>query len=125
MTGLSEEEVKKRIDEGKINKIDDTHTKTTKEIIKNNTITYFNILNIVLCGLIVFVGIFSGKFLNSIKNATFIGVAFFNTIISIVDFKYQVQSHILNRFDNLCLSNELEDKGVVRTNKKIIVYKTK
>ena len=48
-----------------------------------------------------------------------------NTIISIVDFKYQVQSHILNRFDNLCLSNELEDKGVVRTNKKIIVYKTK
>ncbi len=84
MTGLSEEEVKKRIEEGKINKIDDTHTKTTKEIIKNNTITYFNILNIVLCGLIIFVGIFSGKFLNSIKNATFIGVAFFNTIISIV-----------------------------------------
>ncbi|MBO7086544.1 MAG: thiamine diphosphokinase [Bacilli bacterium] len=48
-----------------------------------------------------------------------------NTIITIVDFKYQIQSHTLNRFDNLCLSNELENKGVVRTNKKIIMYKSK
>ena len=48
-----------------------------------------------------------------------------NTIITISGFKYQIQSHVLNRFDNLCLSNELEESGVVRVNKKIIVYKTK
>ena len=48
-----------------------------------------------------------------------------NTIITISGFKYQIQSHVLNRFDNLCLSNELEESGIVRVNKKIIVYKTK
>ena len=48
-----------------------------------------------------------------------------NTILTITGFKYQIQSHVLNRFDNLCLSNELEESGIVRVNKKIIVYKTK
>lgn len=48
-----------------------------------------------------------------------------NTIITILDFKYQVQSHCLNRFDNLCLSNELDSSGIVRVNKKVMVYKSK
>ena len=48
-----------------------------------------------------------------------------NTVLTIVDFKYQLQSHCLNRFDNLCLSNELDCKGIVRANKKVIYYKSK
>lgn len=48
-----------------------------------------------------------------------------NTLITISGFKYCLKSHMLSRFDNLCLSNELDYKGIIRTNKKVIIYKTK
>ena len=67
--GLSSKEVAQRINVGKINEIDNRITKSYKEIFLNNTITFFNILNISLFALIVFVGsynvvvLFGGIFL--------------------------------------------------------------
>ena len=82
--GLSETEVKRRIDKGLVNYVDEPRTKTIKEIIKSNTFTYFNFLNIIL-GLLVFIsGLISGRILYSLKNMLFMGVIFTNTIISIV-----------------------------------------
>lgn len=73
-----------------------------------------------------YISVFNGE--KEFTNDGYNYISFFaledNTIISIIDFKYRLQSHCLNRFDNLCLSNELDSKGIVRTNKKIIVYKS-
>lgn len=81
--GLSSEEVLKRIENGKVNTINNNKTKSIKEIILSNTITYFNILNISLVLLIVLTGLFTGNLFNSFKNCLFIGAVFCNTLISI------------------------------------------
>ena len=73
--GLSSKEVSQRINEGKINEIDNRITKSYKEIFLNNTITFFNILNISLFALIVFVG--------SYKDTLFIFIIIINTIAGI------------------------------------------
>lgn len=52
--GLTSLQVKQRIDEGKINHINNKITKSYKEIFLNNTITFFNILNAALLGLVLF-----------------------------------------------------------------------
>lgn len=74
-TGLTSSQVKQRISEGNINVIDNKITKTYKEIFLNNTITFFNILNAALLGLVIFVG--------SYKNTLFILVIIINTIAGI------------------------------------------
>lgn len=74
-TGLTSTQVKQRINEGNINVIDNKITKTYKEIFLNNTITFFNILNAALLGLVIFVG--------SYKNTLFILVIIINTIAGI------------------------------------------
>lgn len=73
--GLSSIEVAQRINDGKINEIDNQITKSYKEIFLNNTITFFNILNISLFALIVFVG--------SYKDTLFIFIIIINTIAGI------------------------------------------
>lgn len=83
--GLSKEEVESRIKDGKCNYIDEPKTKTIKEIFISNIVTYFNILNIILAGLIIISGILSGQLLNSLKNCLFVGVIFTNTVISIIE----------------------------------------
>jgi len=75
-TGLSSKEVKDRIDKGQINHTDNNISKSTKEIIKTHTLTYFNFLNIFL-GVIV---VISGQ----IKNLTFLGVIIVNSVIGII-----------------------------------------
>ena len=42
--GLTENEVKKRIEKGLTNQTDISTDKTTKEIILSNTLTYFNLI---------------------------------------------------------------------------------
>ena len=84
MRGLEEKEVEERVLKGLTNTINNTRTKTVKEIILGNIFTYFNILNIVLAGAIIVSGIISGKFWYSIKNCLFLGVIVCNTTISIV-----------------------------------------
>ena len=76
MKGLTAEEVQERIDQGKVNVSDSPTTRTYKQIIRDNTLTFFNFLNIVL-----FVMVF---LVRSYKNCLFIGLAVTNTMIGIV-----------------------------------------
>jgi len=75
-TGLSRKEVNDRIAKGQINHTDNNISKSTKEIIKTHTLTYFNFLNLFL-GVIV---IISGQ----LKNLTFLGVIIVNSVIGII-----------------------------------------
>jgi cation-transporting ATPase E len=74
-TGLSDQEVIQRINEGKVNNVDNKITKSYKEIFINNTITFFNMINVSLLALLIFVG--------SYKNTLFILVIVINTIAGI------------------------------------------
>lgn len=76
MKGLTREEINLRISEGKINIDSSVKTKSFKQIILSNIFTLFNIINLILGLLILLTG--------NIKNLTFLGVAFFNTIISMI-----------------------------------------
>lgn len=81
--GLTQKEVLKRIEKGEVNQSSFKKTKTIKEIILSNIFTYFNILNIFLGFSIIFIGLITGNFLNSLKNCLFLGVVVANTVISI------------------------------------------
>ena len=74
--GLSKEEVKIRIKEGKVNYDTTTPSKSIKQIIFENTFTLFNFINVVLATSIILVG--------SYKNLLFLGVVICNTLISVV-----------------------------------------
>ena len=76
MTGLTNEEVRKRIEEGKVNFNDNPNTRTYKQIIRENTLTFFNFLNVVLLVLVLMVG--------SYKNSMFVGIIIINTVIGII-----------------------------------------
>lgn len=76
MTGLTNEQVKARMEEGLVNVNENPNTRSFKQIILENTLTFFNFLNIVLFVLMLMVG--------SYKNCTFMGVIAVNTIIGIV-----------------------------------------
>ena len=48
VTGLTHAQVERKVAEGKVNVTDqNAHSKTIKQIILSNTITFFNILNII------------------------------------------------------------------------------
>ncbi len=66
--GLTDKEVKERIEKNLINYDNQPKTKTIKEIITSNVFTYFNFLNIFLGGAVLITGILSGKLLYSLKN---------------------------------------------------------
>ena len=84
-TGLTKNEVQKRINNNQVNYDTLPKTKTIKQIIKSNFFTYFNLLNISL-GLCVFlVGLFNNAFYEGLKNCLFMGVIFTNSVISIVE----------------------------------------
>lgn len=74
--GLTEEQVGERISRGWTNVPVDPPSKTTKEIIYDNTFTYFNLIFVVLAGLLILVGAF--------RELTFLPVILLNTLIGIV-----------------------------------------
>lgn len=74
-TGLTEEQVKQQIELDLVNHNVDVPTKSIKRIILDNTVTLFNIINIIL-GIAVF-------FVGSYKNMLFLGVMFCNIAIGI------------------------------------------
>ena len=82
--GLTTEEVNERINKNLVNYTLEPKTKSIKEIIYSNIFTYFNFLNVLLGGLVIFSGIISGRILYSLKNCLFVGVILTNTIISII-----------------------------------------
>ena len=55
-TGLTDAQVKSRIDEGLTNAYNTNTTKSYKQIFKDNLVTFFNILNMVFTVLIVMTG---------------------------------------------------------------------
>ena len=81
-TGLSSEEVQKRIEENLVNYVDVPPTKTIKQIIISNFCTYFNFINVLLGGAILVAGIIGGKLFDAIKNCLFMGVIIANSVIS-------------------------------------------
>lgn len=72
-TGLSQLEVKERLQQGKSNKCDDHQTKSYRRIFFDNIFTLFNFINIVLASLIILTG--------SFQNLLFLGVMFSNIAI--------------------------------------------
>ncbi len=74
--GLSNKEVEERINNNLTNEIIDVSTNTTPKIIIKNVFTLFNILNIVLAIIVLFVG--------SYKNTLFLGVVVCNILISTI-----------------------------------------
>lgn len=75
MTGLTDEQVNERIEQGKVNADENPNTRTYKQIVRENTLTFFNFLNLVLLILVLMVG--------SYKNAFFVGIIIINTLIGI------------------------------------------
>ncbi|MBB5263209.1 cation-transporting ATPase E [Catenibacillus scindens] len=74
-SGLSEKEVRERISKGLVNETNTSVSKTTGQIIRTHSLTYFNFLNIFLGALVVVSG--------QIKNLTFMAIIIINTIIGI------------------------------------------
>ncbi len=72
--GLTTKQVEERFQKGLVNFDTTLKTKSTKQIIRENVITLFNIINIVLAVAVILVG--------SYKNVTFIGIIIVNTLIS-------------------------------------------
>ena len=76
--GLTEEQVAARISQGKVNRVQKKSTSTTTwKIILKNTLTIFNLVNLILALMIIFVG--------SYKNLLFVLIAIANTLISIIN----------------------------------------
>ena len=73
--GLSTQEVQERIEKGQINISQDNISKTKKQIILEHTLTYFNLLNIFLAGIIISTGRWT--------NLTFMGVVTINALVGI------------------------------------------
>ncbi len=76
MTGLTNEQVTKRIEEGQVNANENPNTRTYKQIIRENTLTFFNFLHVVLLVIVLLVG--------SYKNSTFVVIIITNTVIGIL-----------------------------------------
>ncbi|REC32491.1 magnesium-transporting ATPase [Enterococcus pseudoavium] len=76
LEGLTVSEVQRKIEDGQINQVEENLLKSDKEIIKENTINIFNILNFVLALLVLLVG--------SPKNTLFFGVVIINTLIGVI-----------------------------------------
>lgn len=46
-----------------------------------------------------------------------------DTVLSLKGFKYNIDNYNLKLYDNLCLSNEIINEGILKTNKKVLVIK--
>ena len=76
ITGLTDEEVRQRVEKGLTNRADISTDKTTKEIVISNVFTYFNLIFLVIAILLIMVG--------SFRNLTFLPIIIGNTVIGIV-----------------------------------------
>ena len=74
--GLTAQEVKARVEKGLVNGSSEVKTKSVRQIVLEHTLTLFNLLNLALAGLLVWVG--------SFKNMLFMGVVISNAAIGII-----------------------------------------
>lgn len=87
MNGLSDAQAEKLFQEGYGNTIEDSNTDAAKEIIKKNTLTFFNMVFVVLAVLLVLAG--------SFRDMAFLLMAIINSLIGIIQ---QLRSQsILNK----------------------------
>ncbi len=77
LRGLTEKQVKQRIAEGRVNRPPHSSNNTILKIILRNTLTIFNLVNLILALMIISVGAY--------KNLLFVLVAIANTLISIIN----------------------------------------
>ncbi len=76
VSGLTEMQVAQRVRQGYVNGKDEIRTKSIGQIVRDNIVTFFNILNFALAALVLSVG--------SFKNLLFMGVIFSNILIGII-----------------------------------------
>ena len=76
-TGLTGKQVAEKIKQGKVNQTSRKNQNTIAKIILRNTLTIFNLVNLILALMILMVG--------SFKNLLFIFIAIANTLISIIN----------------------------------------
>ncbi len=114
-TGLTDSMVKERINKGLVNYNTQPATKTIPEIIRSNVLTYFNFLNIFLGAAVLFAGIISNQFMYSLKNCLFVGVVFWNTVISTI--QEIISKKIVDKLSVISSSKAL----VVRDSKEQII----
>ena len=77
LSGLTDTQVKERIEKGRVNYPSKKTQNTIPKIILKNTLTVFNLVNLILAIMILIVG--------SYKNLLFILIAIANTLISIIN----------------------------------------
>ncbi len=82
INGLSEKDVATRVEKGLINGDFNIPSKSIKQIFKDNCLTFFNFLNVILALFIVLVAIMEGN-IAELKNCLFLGVILCNTVIGI------------------------------------------
>jgi cation-transporting ATPase E len=75
-SGLTDRQAAERVRQGLVNGTDPIRTKSVSRIVRDNAVTFFNILNVVLAALVLSVG--------SYKNLLFLGVIVCNTLIGIL-----------------------------------------
>lgn len=74
--GLTAQQVQERMDNGLRNLPPASNTKSVRQIIRENSLTFFNLIFVVLAAALAVSG-------SSVKNMTFLVVAFFNAVIGI------------------------------------------
>ncbi|AQW21277.1 magnesium-transporting ATPase [Lentilactobacillus curieae] len=74
--GLTTSQVHQQIEAGNKNIAEQSLTRSVKQILSDNIFTLFNLINVVLGALVFYTG--------SYKNLLFLGIAFFNTVIGII-----------------------------------------
>lgn len=109
LTGLTDSEVKQRINEGKVNTSSTLKTKSVKRIFFDNICTLFNAINVVLLIALLLVG--------SYKNMLFIGVVVSNIAIGIIQ---EIRSKI--SVDKLTILSE-KKIDVIRNGKLVSLSK--
>lgn len=77
LQGLTTKQVNQRISEGKVNRTPDKTKNTLPKIVLRNTLTIFNLVNLILALMIISVGAY--------KNLLFVLIAIANTLISIIN----------------------------------------
>jgi len=82
--GLSSEEVAIRVSEGRVNKNTDVKTKSVLQILRENLITFFNLVFVVLSVILCFVIDWHQGFLDVIGNFSFMILIIFNALIGII-----------------------------------------
>lgn len=93
MTGLTSEQVRQLTGQGHANIQMDRSAKTTKDIFKENILTYFNLIFLILAVLLIIAGAFN--------SLTFLPVIIANTMIGIVQ-----ELHAKKVLDKLSILNE-------------------